>query len=347
METADLLIVGGGQSGLATAHAATRQGIHPIVLEASDEAVGSWPRYYDSLALFSPARYSALPGRPFTGDPDRYPGRDEVVDYLRDYAARLDADIRTNSRVQAVRKNPDGTLCADTGRGQFHAPIVIAATGGFGSPHRPRLPGLDVFGGTVLHAADYRSPKDFANQRVVVVGGGNSAVQIAADLADTARVSLATRSPLKWARQRALGRDLHWWLKRTRLDTAPLGRFLGGQTMAVIDDGRYKAALATGNPDHRPMFTTLTENAVTWTDGTTEHLDTVVLATGYRPDLDYLRDLGALDADGNPLHARGISATVPGLGYVGLEWQRSLSSASLRGAARDARYVLSELRNGR
>ncbi|UGQ10467.1 NAD(P)-binding domain-containing protein [Yinghuangia sp. ASG 101] len=344
MESADLLIVGGGQSGLSTAHTATRIGLRPIILEASDEAVGSWPAYYDSLALFSPARYSALPDRPFPGDPERYPSRDEVIGYLREYAAALDADIRTGHRVDSVTRQPDGTLCATTAHGDFRAPIVIAATGGFGNPYRPALPGLDTFAGHVLHAAQYRNPKDFADHRVVVVGGGNSAVQIAVDLADVARVSLATRGPLKWFRQRTLGKDLHWWLTRTGLDTAPLSRVLGGQTMAVIDDGRYKSALATGNPDHRPMFTTLAEDTVTWSDGTTEHLDTVILATGYRPHLNYLHNLGALDPDGKPQHKHGISTAVPGLGYVGLEWQRSLSSASLRGAARDAGYVLKRLR---
>ncbi|GAA4069969.1 NAD(P)-binding domain-containing protein [Actinomadura miaoliensis] len=95
-------MVGGGQSGLAAAHALRASRLAPVIAEASDRPVGSWPRYYDSLTLFSPARYSALPGLPFDGDPDRYPRRDEVVDYLQRYADRLDADIRTRTRVQSV-----------------------------------------------------------------------------------------------------------------------------------------------------------------------------------------------------------------------------------------------------
>ncbi|MFE2864880.1 flavin-containing monooxygenase [Embleya sp. NPDC059259] len=346
MESADLVIVGGGQSGLSTAHTARRLGLAPVVLEAGPEAVGSWPHYYDSLTLFSPARFSGLPGTPFTGDPDRYPTRDEVVAYLRAYAAGLDADIRTDTRATTITREKDGGgLVVETEAGSsLHTPFVVAATGGFGRPHIPALPGLDVFDGEVLHASRYRDPKDFAGMRVAVVGGGNSAVQIAVDLADTARVSLATRGPLKWARQRVLGKDLHWWLKRTGLDIAPLAKQLGGQTMAVIDDGRYHAALATGNPDPRPMFARLTTDTIVWADGSEEHLDAIVLATGYRPHLDYLEASGALDADGLPLHDTGVSTTVPGLGYVGLEWQRSLSSASLRGAARDATHVLNRLR---
>ena len=100
--TASMIVVGAGQSGLAAAHAALRAGLRPVVLEASDRAAGAWPRYYDSLTLFSPARYSALPGRPFPGDPERYPTRDEVARYLSDYAAALDADIRLGHRVEHV-----------------------------------------------------------------------------------------------------------------------------------------------------------------------------------------------------------------------------------------------------
>jgi putative flavoprotein involved in K+ transport len=98
----DAVVIGGGRSGLAAAHHITGQGVSTAILEASGEATGSWPRYYDSLTLFSPARYSALPGRAFPGDPDRYPHRDEVIDYLRSYAAAWDADIHTSTPVEAV-----------------------------------------------------------------------------------------------------------------------------------------------------------------------------------------------------------------------------------------------------
>jgi putative flavoprotein involved in K+ transport len=195
------------------------------VLEASAEPVGSWPHYYDSLALFSPARFSALPGRPFRGDGERYPTRDEVIAYLRAYAANLDADIRCDQRVDTADRGEDGRLIARTATGlDVEAGMVIAATGGFRRPHRPLLQGLEHFTGAVLHSSQYRAPDAFAGRRVVVVGAGNSAVQIAADLALVARVSLARRAPLRWQPQRPLGRDLHWWLIRSGLDSAPIGR---------------------------------------------------------------------------------------------------------------------------
>ncbi|MEV7121256.1 flavin-containing monooxygenase [Kitasatospora griseola] len=348
MEIVDVAVIGGGQSGLAAAHALRHYGLTPVVLEASERPTGSWPHYYDSLTLFSPARYSALPGMPVPGDPDRYPRRDEVVDYLLRYAAALDADIRTGVRVTEVREAGGAYEVGSVGGGRVAARAVIAATGSFGRPYRPQLPGLAGFEGELLHAADYATPEPFVGRRVVVVGAGNSAVQIAAELARHSRVTLAIKAPVKFARQRVLGRDLHAWLAATRLDTAPLGRFLRRPPrQPVLDDGRYRAALAAGAPEQRPMFTAVDGTKVTWPDGAVEAVDTIVLATGYRPDLPYLRPLGALDADGRPLHREGLSIVRPRLAYLGLEWQRSLSSNTLRGvgvdAARVARRLAGEL----
>ncbi|KRV48366.1 FAD-dependent oxidoreductase [Wenjunlia vitaminophila] len=345
MGDVDVVVVGGGQSGLATAHALMRRGLRPVVLEASERAAGSWPQYYDSLTLFSPARYSGLPGMRFTGgDLDRYPRRDEVVAYLTAYAAHLDADVRTRSRVTAVRADGAGFAVDLDGGGTLVARAVVAASGTFGCPYRPDLPGLDRFSGQVLHAAGYRNPEPFVGQRVVVVGAGNSAVQIATELATVAQVTLATRRPVRFLRQRTFGRDLHFWLKWTGIDTAPLGRFVRAvPTQPVFDDGRYRAALAAGAPDRREVFAAVEDHKVTWPDGSAREVDTILLATGYRPDLPYLANLGAVDAAGRPLHRDGISRIHPGLAFVGLEWQRSPSSNSLRGVGRDAARVARHL----
>lgn len=338
----DAIVIGGGQSGLAAARALRARGLEPLVLEAGPEPVGSWPRYYDSLAAFSPVAHSAMPGLRFDGDPDHYPHRDEVVDYLRRYATTLDVDIHCNTRVTAVEQR--GEFVVHTAAGDaLTTASVVAASGSFGNPHVPNLPGQDAFSGRQLHAAGYRNPSTFDGRRVLVVGAGNSAIQIAYELAESATVTLATHEPITFFPQILDGRDVHHWLTTSGFDQLPrawLARIIA--TRFVMDTGDYRNALDSGLMDRRPMFTRFDGDTVVWTDGHREHIDTVIYATGYRPDLPYLEQLGALDA-GAPKHAGGISTTHLGLAYAGLEFQRSFASNTLRGVHHDAQHVAAPL----
>ncbi|MFI7609507.1 flavin-containing monooxygenase [Micromonospora sp. NPDC049366] len=343
--TEPVIIVGGGQSGLAAARAAQHAGLRPLVLTAGVEPVGSWPDYYDNLTLFSPARYSSLPGLLFGGgEPDRYPARDEVVAYLRRYADGLDAEIRTGVRVTAVEVRSGGGYLVRTATGEeMSAAGIVAASGSFGNPYRPRLPGQADYAGDLRHVARYRRPDPYTGKRVVVVGAGNSAVQVAYELAARARVTLATRAPVQFMPQRIRGRDLHYWLRVTgtdRLPAAVLTRLI--RHAAVLDTGVYRDALASGLVERREMFTAFTSEGVLWSDGTSEPVDAVIFATGYRPDVAYLAPLETLDR-GVPRQVGGISTTHPGLVYLGLEFQRTFSSNTLRGVGRDAAHVVATL----
>jgi putative flavoprotein involved in K+ transport len=337
----DTIVIGAGQSGLAAAHALRQRGRAPVILEAAQQPTGSWANYYDSLALFSPARYSTMPDHDFPGDSDHYPHRDEVVAYLQRNADSLDVEIRTGIRVSAVEADGSGGFLVHPASGDtLQAMGVVAATGSFGNPYVPVLPGQNGFTGQALHVADYRNPKHYAGQRVVVVGGGNSAVQVAYELAEIATVTIASRQPIQFMPQLVGGKDLHYWHTTTGFDTLPLewlARLATGTL--VLDTGDYATALDSGRMDRRAMFTAFDGDQIVWTDGTRGHVDTVIFATGYRPHLDYLRSLGALDANGLPLHVGGISTTHLGLGYVGLEFQRSFASNTLRGVHRDAEHV--------
>ncbi|MFD1930894.1 MULTISPECIES: flavin-containing monooxygenase [Nonomuraea] len=341
--THPVVVIGAGQSGLAAARAILEAGLRPLVLEAGPRPTGSWSDYYDSLHLFSPARFSAMPGLDFDGDPDRYPHRDEVVDYLFRYAAGLDAEIRTSTRVEAVEQGQDGRFVVRTADGQeLEAAGVVAASGSFSRPILPDLPGAETFTGRVVHAADYRSPKDLAGQRVVVVGGGNSAVQIAYELTETAeRVSIASRAPLAFLPQRRDGRDVHHWLVSSGFDKLPPAWLIHHvRARLVVDVGDYAAAVEDGRLSRRPMFSALDGGHVVWADGAREPVDVVLPATGYLPDLGYLAPLGALDEYGLPLHQGGLSLVRPGLAYLGLEFQRSFASNTLRGVAADAAHIM-------
>lgn len=342
MRDYDVLVLGAGQAGLATAHALRDTGLSHLLLEASDAVGGAWPHFYDSLTLFSPARFGSLPGLPMSGDPGRYPTRDEAVTYLRSYADHFAIPVRTRAPVAQVTSRGDHDFEVRLTDGEaLTARAVVAATGGFTNPHLPGIPGQGAYGGRLLHVAAYRNPTGFGGQRIVVVGAGNSAVQVAHELAAVADVTLATRGAIPLRKQRPLGVDLHYWVAWSGIDRLPLGRRAGG-SVGVLDDGRYASAIAAGAPDHRPMFPAFTADGVRWADGTTERVDTVVMATGYRPQLSYLPSQ-AFARDGWPLHTRGVSSTVPGLGFVGLPGQTGVASATLRGVGPDAHRVVSRL----
>jgi len=345
MEHTDVAVIGGGQSGLAAAQALIAEGLSPLVLEASGRAAGAWPRYYDSLTLFSPARFSGIPGVPFPGEGDHYPRRDEVTDYLTGLAAGLDAEIRFGTRVESVTASGDGGFLVRTEKsGVLHAAGVVAASGSFGNPHRPALAGQGSFSGELLHVADYREPKPYAGKHVVVVGGGNSAVQVGYELAQISEVTLATRAPIRFLPQIKDGKDIHHWTTTSGFDQLPpawLAQAVPGTL--VMDTGDYRRALEEGLLKRREMFTALEGEHVVWADGERERADVVLLATGYRPDLPYLHPLGALDESGMPLHSDGLSLTHPGLVHLGLEFQRSFASNTLRGVARDAEHVIPPL----
>ena len=339
----DVVVVGGGQAGLAAGRALQRAELRFTIMEAQNQVGGSWPGYYESLRLFSPARFSAMPGLPLPGDPGRHPTRDEIVGYLRRYAQHFELPVRTAARVVETAWDGARFTVSLADSTKLTARALIAAAGGFGRPHIPDLPGAADFTGRMVHVARYRSPAPFAGQRVVVVGAGNSAVQVAVELAEVARVTLATRHPIRFLPQAPLGVDIHYWTRWSGLEALPLGR-RGGSSVGVLDTGRYAAAIAAGRPARRPMFSRLTRAGVVWADGTTEAVDAIVLATGYRPNIGFLAAAGALDANGLPVHCRGVSLTVPRLAYVGLPGQTASASATVRGVWGDARRVVRRLK---
>jgi putative flavoprotein involved in K+ transport len=345
-EVLDTIVIGGGQAGLASGYHLKKKGLRFVILEASRQVGGSWPHYYNSLRLFSPASLSSMPGMKFPSEPTDYPKRDEVIRYLQDYQQAFQLPVRINHRVESVNIVREGfavrTMTGDT----FKARTIINASGSFHNPFTPVIAGQEVYKGRTLHSSEYRKPEPFKNQRVIVVGGGNSAVQTGVELAEVSKTSLAVRRPIQFVKSKVLGLDLHYWVRFIGFDTFPFWRF--GKTApissGVNDSGQYKEKVAAGRPDQQPMFTSFYEGGVIWPNGTQEAVDTVIFATGYRPHLPYLQAIGALDAEGRPLHKAGISH-VPGLYYVGLEGQRSFASATLRGVGPDAQFVVKKLLN--
>lgn len=336
----DAIIIGAGQAGLAAGQLLQQHGLRFLILDEQAAPGGNWRNYYDSLQLFSPAEYSALPGRPFPGLPDSYPTRDQVVAYLEEYAAHYLLPIRQGVQVTQVRSCPRGFEVQSAEGECFSTKSVIVASGGFSRPYVPDIPGLGVFEGRVLHSSQYRNTESFLDQRVVVVGAANSAVQIAYELAHVAMATLATREKIRFLPQRMLSIDFHTWLKWTGLEKT---RWLSDQGTPVLDQGKYRRAIQSGLLHRKPMFVRVTNDGVVWADGQQEAVDSLIFATGFLPNTPFLDGLPVQDQHGQLLQQNGVAQTVSGLFFIGLPRQRNFASATLRGVGADAEHILPHL----
>src|SRR5262245_7532776 len=190
----DVIVVGGGQAGLAMGYFLARQGRRFAILDAADVPAAAWRERWESLKLFTPVRYSGLPGRPFPGDPDSYPGRDDVVAYLTDYAHDLALPVQLNSRVRSIRRGAGSGYAVRVADRTLEADQVVVATGPFQVPRVPAFAAALDGGVVQLHSSAYGRPDDVPRDPVLVVGGGNTGVQIAEELAASREVHLPVGS---------------------------------------------------------------------------------------------------------------------------------------------------------
>lgn len=349
----DVLVIGGGQAGLSAGYylnrlrrdeASGRSGPAPTfaILDANREPGGAWQHYWPSLELFSPAAYSSLPGYQMPAwDGDGNPSADHVAQYLRTYEARYELPVHRPVRVEAVRA-ADGGFITDTGVGQWTSRVVISATGSWTAPEIPQLPGSGEFAGQQLHTAGYRGPQPYAGLNVVVVGGGNSGAQIAADLASTAKVTWVTRKPPRYLPDDVDGRALF------DIATRRVKALAAGETGAggVADLGDIVAvpsvrkARDAGLLDARPMFARLLPGGVQWEDGGKLDADVLIWCTGFRPDLHHLQPLGLTGRNGVPATDAKLptkSLDQPGLFFLGYGDWCGPASATLIGVGATAR----------
>ncbi|HEY6748861.1 MAG TPA: NAD(P)/FAD-dependent oxidoreductase [Mycobacteriales bacterium] len=338
----DVVIIGGGQAGLAVAWHLARHGLRFVVLEASDEPARSWRTRWDSLRLFTPARYDALPGMAFPAPPDTYPGKEAVADFLRQYVAAFDLPVRLGSRVTALDRIDD-EFRAHAGGHVFRARQVVVATGPFQNPYIPAV--AEGFDATVtqIHSAGYRNPQSLPAGPVLVVGAGNSGLQIAEELVGSRQVDVSVGEKAPMLPQRLLGRDLFWWLTRLgfmRLNTATrLGRRL--QTRGEFVIGTSRRRLRRAGVRFRPRLVGAEGHTARFADGSGPDVEVVIWATGYRPDYSWISIPGAT-AEGRIVHRRGVTG-VPGLYCIGLSWQYTRGSALLGFVADDAAYLADQI----
>lgn len=340
-ERYELVIIGGGQAGLAAGYHLSRHDIDFVILDANARVGDSWRQRWDGLQLFTPAKYSALPGLSFPGDPYRLPNKDDVADYLEWYAHIHDLPVRNGVKVGRMTR-VDGMYRVETNGSTFEADSVIVATGPF---HTPAIPAVSArLSGEIvqLHSSGYRNPAQLPEGPALVVGAANSGAQIAMELAKSRQVYLAGRSVGSLPR-RILGRDLFDWLYATVM--RPGADSFAGRRIRARVLGSTDALIGFSEGDIARAGVVRT-GRVEGTRGGLPMLDGgraldvrgVVWATGFRPDFRWI-ELPILDERGFPVHERGVVAGQPGLFFVGLRFQYRLNSSLVGGVGADAEYV--------
>jgi cation diffusion facilitator CzcD-associated flavoprotein CzcO len=341
--TADVVVIGAGQAGLAVGYYLRRSGLSYVLLDAQEGPGGAWRRAWASLRLFSPARWSSLPGTLMEAGPDHYPSRDEALAYLAAYEAKYALPVERPIRVRAVHRDGD-TLAVETDRGAWRARAVVSATGSWERPFVPDVAGRDAFRGEQLHSADYVSPAPFAGRRVLVVGGGNSGAQVLAEVSRVADATWVTLEEPRFLPDEVDGRFLFEQATeryRAKLEGRDPGppRSLGDVVMvAPVREARDRGVLHAVRPPAR-----FTADGVLWPDGREERVDAVIWCTGFRLALEHLAPLGVLGPDGRVEVEGTRAAGEPRLWLVGYGDWTGFASATLVGVGRSARATVDEI----
>jgi cation diffusion facilitator CzcD-associated flavoprotein CzcO len=342
-EPVDVAVIGGGQAGLAMGFYLRRTGLSFVILDREHAPGGAWLHTWETLRLFSPARWSSLPGWLLEGGPDYYPTRDEVIAYLAEYERHYQLPVRRPVTVGAVRWG-DGALEVESDAGTWRARAVVSATGTWGRPYVPDYPGREDFRGEQLHSANYRSPLLLPPGRVLVVGGGNSAAQILAEVSEFAETAWVTLTPPRFLPDDVDGRYLFDEATRryearlrgeVHVPTATLGDIV---MVEPVREARDRGVLVS-----RPPFERFVEAGVVWADGSALDVDVVIWCTGFRPALDHLAPLGVLDTRGRLEVSGTRSVAEPRLWAVGYGDWTGYASATLVGVGRTARATVDEI----
>ena len=353
-ERYDVVVIGGGQAGLSVGYYLRKRGLRFLILDASERIGDPWRKRWDSLRLFTPAKFDGLAGMKFPAPPNDFPTKDEMADYLESYAARFELPVRTGSRVDRLYRR-DGAFVVKTGDVEVEADQVVVAMSNY---QRPRTPAFarDLRSDVVqICSDDYRNPGQLRDGPVLIVGAGNSGAEIAKELAGTHEVLMSGRStgeaPIAMdslASRLFLSRFLlRFVFHRVLTVKTPMGRKARPKIMKqgtplirvkskdLAAVGVKRVARLAGAWDGLP----LTE------DGHVLDVANVIWCTGFTPGFSWIdpADIPVVGGDGEPIHDRGVATGAPGLYFVGLHFLSAMSSSMIHGVARDARRIVDVL----
>ena len=348
-ERFETVIVGGGQAGLATGYHLAGRGRPFVILDAGRRVGDPWRGRWDSLRLYTPGRYSGLPGMPFPADPWHYPTRDEVADYLEAYAARFQLPVCGGVRVDGLTRKEERFLVS-AGDRRFEADNVVVASGAYHHPRVPEFaPDLDP-ALLQLHSTGYRRPSELRDGGVLVVGAANSGAEIALEVSATHPTWVSGPHPgnepaRAGGRADRLTTPALWFTFSKVLSVHnPVGRRLRPRLLtAAAPLARVRRKdLAVAGVERVPRTVGVRNGLPLLEDGRVLEVANVVWCTGFRHDFGWI-DLPVFDAGDQPHHDRGVVPDAPGLYFVGLFFLTSITSALLGGVGRDAEHVAARI----
>jgi putative flavoprotein involved in K+ transport len=338
-----VIVVGGGQSGLAVGYYLRRTGLSFVILDEQTAPGGAWVHGWKSLRLFSPAEHSSLPGWLLPKSDNEYPSVAQVIDYLSQYEKRYNLPIVRPVQVQQATFNGE-MYKLETNQGNWQAEAVVSTTGSWSKPYIPDYPGKNLFTGRQIHSAFYDAPTDFAGEKVLIVGGGNSGAQILAEISKVAQTVWVTEREPTFLPDEVDGRFLFEFASRqykARLEGKAIEP-IGGLGDVVMVDSVKEARVRNVLHSVRP-FAAFTESGVIWPEGREQRFDSVVWCTGFRPALDYLNALHIIEADGKVAVKETKALKIPRLWLVGYGSWTGYASATLIGVGRTARSTIEEI----
>ncbi len=344
------VVIGGSQAGLAVGYYLKQRGLPFVILDENGRVGAAWRKRWDSLHLFTPARYNGLPGMAFPGLPWAYPTKDETADYLEAYARAFELPVRTGVRVDRLAKSGD-RFEVTCGQQALFAENVVVATGAFNNPRVPSFARELNKSIVQLHSKEYRNPSQVQEGGVLVVGAGNSGAEIAMELAPHHQTWLS--GPDTGQEPARAGTRLDhlltpmMWFVATRLTVkTALGRKLRDHFLDPprgIPLGRVRRKdFAPAGIKRVPRTTGVKNGYPVLEDGTVLTVSNVIWCTGFRPDYHWI-DLSLTTHNGLPIHDRGIVESCPGLYFIGLLFLYSLSSALVGGVGRDAEHIVDHI----
>jgi putative flavoprotein involved in K+ transport len=352
-ERFETVIVGGGQAGLAVGYHLAHRGRSFVILDANRRVGDAWRHRWDSLRLFTPARYDALPGMPFPAPAFSYPAKGEVAEYLDTYAARFELPVITGVRVDRLSSDGDRYVLA-AGDRRFEADNVVVASGAYQQPRIPAFASELDAGILQLHPNVYRNPSQLPAGDVLVVGAGNSGAEIAFEVARTHPTWLSgpnaghipVRTGSRW--DRLVTPPFWWFASRVLTVQTIIGRKVRPKaltTTAPLERVRPKDLAAAG-VERVPRMVGVRDGRPMLDDGRVLEVATVLWCTGFRPDFGFV-DLPVFDQDGAPVHHRGVVESRPGLYFLGLWFLSAFTSSLLGGVGSDAAHIADQIASRR